>query len=489
MAITDEYKEIVQNICMFLQEEIQNQDKSLDHFWMQGLYTDFEWKSFVVNRLPSHISTNILSDAVKAKKTSWNALYSTFLQHTLANEALYPDLFDLIRSIQNRKDHFRFIRSITSERGINIKIYLASVDSSQNEALKGKWCRLVSQKNGILEEPEDKTLYEDKLAVLDMDTMTVITDSSKRHSDTTLPILMHLVVNEETFPTQLKRQIRADGTIQIQQLVDYNKLWMEKDWHLVSIVYGAFAGLDYDLNALAKDTLFQVDHRRPCKRSTLRAAKKPSANISQVRPDFQGNVGPVSNIKKGKKHESVSRTLVDGRNYMFDFFVNVLSTFYEGQVKRWRDLAYGASISLEGVSRTAICGMCQDGYSAMLHLDEDDPTHTYGLRFKRPIELKVSEYQFVLPGICIKGSNKVGLIMGQDTGSITVWSGTKLLHTNSVGSSVHLGTGWAPGMVIVQKPRTFLGTHNLHPDSFNNIVSAKEKVELAGHYKGAGYFP
>lgn len=105
----------------------------------------------------------------------------------------------------------------------------------------------------------------------------------------------------------------------------------------------------------------------------------------------------------------------------------------------------------------------------MLHLDADDPTHTYGLRFFRPSSLLPTEYQMVLPTVQITGSNTMGLVIAQDTGSITVWAGIKLMHTNSLGIKENLDKGMAPGMVIVQKPRTFNRTHSLSEDSANNL--------------------
>lgn len=399
-----------------------------------------------------------------------------------------------MKDISERKDHFRFIRQTIEERGVNIKIHYGSVHPEDNNLYRAKWCRLTTSKefkDGIENEEADQRLYNkngNTLITLDMDKMYYISDSSKCHQDSTRPIILHLIVEKRTFPPELQNLVKADGSIKLKELESWNPLWMDSNWHLASTVYGAFAGLDTDLRALATNTHEQVKHRRKCKRSNIRNALQPSVNISQVRPDLQGNIGPISNIKKGQAHQNARDSLIAGRNYMFDFYVNVLSVIFKGEVQKWRELAYGRGISLEGVSRTTICGFCQDGYSAMLHLDADDPSHTYGLRFFRPASLFSTEYQMVLPTVSING--KKGLVLGQDTGSITVWAGIKLMHSNSLGIEKTLGKGMAPGMVIVQKPRTFSKTHNLEEESSDGLGSqfAGDRKELEKGYRTGGRF-
>lgn len=236
---------------------------------MQGLYTEFEWKTCIVAKLSltstGYVNTNLLEESVISGTTSWHALYGAFILHAQKNN-LFPKLSDLMKDIQSRKDHFRFIRQVTEEeRGINIKVYFATIKTeSQLEQFQGKWCRLVSKKHNIIEDPGDEQLYNkdgSTLITMNMDDMYYLSDHSNRHQDSTKPILMHLVVDEKLFPKVLKSKMKADKTIPLKALLDWSPVWMEGSWHLASAVYGAFAGLDFDLHHLTSITHEQVEHR------------------------------------------------------------------------------------------------------------------------------------------------------------------------------------------------------------------------------------
>ncbi|RPA70714.1 hypothetical protein BJ508DRAFT_336881 [Ascobolus immersus RN42] len=197
MMITTTQKHIIHEIATFIENKIidsRSSDSStpLDHIWMQGLYTDFEWKTFIVNRILNVPIKDRLLMPAKLLGMHFTIISFTTLFRIQTNFHIYHHFFKIFKTAKHTLDF-----------------------ASIHEDYKGKWCELVSPSRDIVSTHNFEDFEEDTVAVFNMDEMQFISDSSNRHENFTLPILMHLVVHQGHILSQLCQLVKLNATIEL----------------------------------------------------------------------------------------------------------------------------------------------------------------------------------------------------------------------------------------------------------------------------------
>jgi hypothetical protein len=139
---------------------------------------------------------------------------------------------------------------------------------------------------------------------------------------------------------------------------------------------------------------------------------------------------------------------------------------------------FTSGFHLQGASAFVACGFVLEGYAASAHIDHLDPHFTAGFRLARFEYERPGDNQLFFPELVPLNTRKTGLVVSQSQGTITLYQGGTLMHTNSITDRSNQSRLCAPGMALVQKQQLTSYRKNKHLLSQQNWKLMKEQWKL-----------
>jgi hypothetical protein len=376
----------------------------------------------------------------KAQAQLIDVIFSWFGK--IAHGGQYPLLdqhLDLWKAIKaQRRDDIKRIQSETPEY---ITVHLVKIDRTQQDIYQGK---LVSFDGST-------STTEDPVMNTDLWDHHLVLDGHSEHNK----IDIHAVIDRNTIPHDLYQKI--DHKTNRLRFTDLQSLdWLESVWLLVLSIYGAMDTTLERSQEVIRLIQTQLDVRSKSNRSNKTQLGR-SVSIAQAHPNQRGFVDAPRNIP-GRRGKDPGAGLAIPLNEhtptvrgIWAYALNSLEGIVPTLVKHWRKELFEAGYHLQGASAFVACGYVLQGYAATAHVDQFDPHFTAGFRLARFDHELAGDNQLFFPELVNIDTEQTGVVVQQTAGTITLYQGGHLMHTNSITDQSNQSKLCAPGIALVQK--------------------------------------
>jgi hypothetical protein len=395
----------------------------------------------VVSNCGESVMEHLAGDS-KAQSRVIDVIFSWFGK--IAHGRQYPLLgqhLDEWKAIKaQRREDIQRIQAKTPEY---ITVHLVQIDKEQQNIYKGK---LVSF-DGSMPLPTTKDPVEDT----DLLDHHLVLDAHNENNK----IDIHAVIDRNTIPPDVYQKIDLENSrLRFTDL--QNSDWLESVWLLVLSIYGA---MDTTLER-SQEAIRMIETQLKVRSSSNRSNKTQlgkSVSIAQAQPNQRGYVDAPRNIPRLRKKDPGEGLAIPLNEHtptvrgIWAYALNSLEGIVPVLVKQWREELFESGYHLQGASAFVACGYVLQGYAATAHVDHLDPHFTAGFRLARFEHELQGDNQLFFPELVTIDTQKTGVVVQQSAGTITLYQGGYLMHTNSITDQSNQSKLCAPGIALVQK--------------------------------------
>jgi hypothetical protein len=387
-----------------------------------------------------------------------------------ARSGAYPSLADHLNMWKDIKQQRRHdIQRIEASIPDFITIHLVHIDRSQQQVYDGKLVSFNGSTPTTAEHPIVHTSLSDHYLV-------------EGSCSEVNAIDVHAIVDINTFPPSLKEKM--DGKTHRLSFSDFQSSdWVQSAWLLALSIYGAMDTTMERSTEVINMIQTQLKVRTASNRIT-KAQLGKSVSISQAQPNQRGFIDAPRNVPS-RRHKDPGEGLAIPLNEhtpmvrnLWAYALNSLEGIVPSLVNCWRDELFTSGFHLQGASAFVACGFVLEGYAASAHIDHLDPHFTAGFRLARFEYERPGDNQLFFPELIPLNTRKTGVVVSQSQGTITLYQGGTLMHTNSITDHSNQSKLCAPGIALVQKQQLTSYRKNEHLLSQQNWKLMKEQWQL-----------
>jgi hypothetical protein len=409
-----------------------------------------------------------LSGDAKKQRQLIDVIFSWF--GITARSGTYPLLvghLDTWKDIKEQRRHD--IQRIQVVLPDFITIHLVSIDKSQQEIYNGKLVSFDSSTPTTEEHPIVHTRLSDHYIVQGSCTEVNAID-------------LHAIVDINTFPLPL--QEKKDKRTHRLRFTDFRSSdWVQSTWLLALSIYGA---MDTTMER-STEAINMIQTQLMERTASNRIAKVQlgkSVSISQAQPNQRRFIDAPRNIPS-RRHKDSGKGLAIPLNEhtpivrnLWAYALNSLEGIVPSLVNHWREELFASGFHLQDASAFVACGFVLEGYAASVHVDYRDPHFTAGFRLARFEYERPGDNQLFFPELIPLNSQKMGIVVTQSQGTITLYQGGTLMHTNSITDHANQSKLCAHGIALVQKQQLTSYRKNEHLHSQQNWQVMEEQWKL-----------